>query len=288
MPLAPAVAPFSSEKWLARLNVAAVGTALAGCTAAAMGSSSLASGWAVGIPTLYLGAVWAAVLRHKATIGNSRIRWGWIASIPLAAVNGGLCCAGLFATEQGISVDPGAIVMGLVLGATLGIFIWGPALLLTIAFFGAPIAWAQRLAAKGLAGTERGERLIGIACALMGLTALAVSWNAHPSTDPEMHFGSQDSPSGHVFGQVLAALGVVLGSITATLATLRERRRAAFVARVEAGAVPRYRVDESPEGKVLVRVESHGAGAYRVADFDEEVCLLDDAGQAVEPRHAMR
>lgn len=275
------LAPFASQKWLARLNVAAVGATLAACTAAVFGTTMLASGWAVGVPTLYLGALWAAVLRHPATIGGSRLRWGWLASIPLAALNGGLCCAALFATDRtGLEVPE--ILMGLVLGATLGIFIWGPALLATVACFGAPIAWAQHLATKGLAGKERGERIIGAACAILGAIALALTWSTHSVPDPELGLAPPFAPSGRIFAGVLAASGMLLGCATAVLATIRERRRAAFVSEVEAGAVPRFRVDPTPEGKVLVRVESHGAGAYRVADFEEEVCRLDAEGRATE------
>lgn len=264
-------APFASEKWLARLNVAAVGASLAACTAAVFGGAMFASGWSVGIPTLYLGALWAALLRHPATIGGSRVRWGWLASIPLAALNGGVCCAVMFASEHS-GVDLGAIFAGLVLGATLGIFLWAPALMVTLACFGLPILWAQRLATRGLAGIERGERILGAVCAVLGLGALATTL----------------ARSEGLFGAALGAAGALLGATAFALATLRERRRAAFVARVEAGAVPRFRVDPTPEGKVLVRVESHGAGAYRVADFEEEVCRLDAEGRATEVGRAAK
>ena len=48
---------------------------------------------------------------------------------------------------------------------------------------------------------------------------------------------------------------------------------------VEKGAVAGYRVDAAPEGKVLVRVKSMGEG-YRVANFEEEIYTLDEAGEA--------
>ena len=46
-----------------------------------------------------------------------------------------------------------------------------------------------------------------------------------------------------------------------------------------------FRVDATPEGKALVRVSSFGQG-YRVADFSEEVFLLDESGEATESRLA--
>ena len=146
----------------------------------------------------------------------------------------------------------------------------------TLVCFGLPIAWAQGLASKGLAGTERGERVIGAACVLLGLVALAVACAV----------GLKQSASGRVFAGALAIVGALLGAAAFVVATVRERRRAAFVARVEAGELTSFRVDPTPEGKVLVRVESQGAGAYRVADLEEEICLLDGDGRATQVRAA--
>ena len=49
-------------------------------------------------------------------------------------------------------------------------------------------------------------------------------------------------------------------------------------------SVPRFRIDHAAEGKVLVRIESQGRGAYRVADYEEEICLLDHEGAATRVR----
>ena len=49
-----------------------------------------------------------------------------------------------------------------------------------------------------------------------------------------------------------------------------------------------FRVEEVPEGKVLVRVSTLGqGGAYRVADFEEEVFALDQEGAATKEKTAM-
>lgn len=279
---------FASEKLLARLNVLAVACTLAACTAAVFGCGSFTSGWAVGIPTLIVGAIWATALRVRRTIGGTSVRWGWLASIPLAALNAGFSCAAMFLSEE--SGDPiRAVLAGVLVGATFGIFIWAPALIATLVCFGVPIAWAQRLAAKGLAGTERGERLIGAACVVLGLGALALTRTASPlpleSFEPQR---AELFASGRTFAAVLAAAGIGLGTIAVALATIRERRRSRFVARVEAGELAQFRVEPTPEGKVLLRVENRGAGAYRVASYEEEVCLLDAENHATEVRSAMK
>lgn len=285
------VTAFSTSRSLGRINVAAVGVALAACTAAAFDFAHFASGWAVGVPTLVLGTFWAHLLRRKSTVGNSGLRWGWLASIPLAALNAGLACAALFLTEEHGGDVAGPIVGGLIAGATFGIFIWAPALVATLVCFGLPMAWAERLASRGLSGTERGERILGAACTVLGAGALAATALAPPRPeylDPDGGGIFTQSgalfDSGHRFAQVLACVGMALGACAFALAHLRTRRRAEFVAQVEAGAVPKFRVDTSPEGKVLMRVDARGAGAYRVADYEEEICRLDAEGEAIEVR----
>jgi hypothetical protein len=52
---------------------------------------------------------------------------------------------------------------------------------------------------------------------------------------------------------------------------------------VEAGGGQGLRVEPTPQGKVLVRVTSHGEG-YRVADFHEEIYSLDQDGRAAYAR----
>ncbi len=281
---------FLSARSLGRLNVAAVGITLAACTAALFDFAHFASGWAVGVPTLILGTLWARLLRSPATVAGTSLRWGWLASIPLAALNAGLACAAMFVTSDHENVFAGALG-GLVAGATLGIFIWAPALVATLVCFGVPIAWSERLAARGLAGSERGERIVGIACAVLGIGALVVAMAAEPPpvADFDPFLGAAAvTTSGHFFALALAIVGAILGLSASSIAASREQRRAAFVARVAAGAVPRFRVEPTPEGQVLIRVESRGVGAYRVADYEEELCRLDAEGHAIAPLPSLR
>lgn len=278
---------FASEKWLARLNVAAVAFTLAACTAALLDHASLASAWIVGLPTVVVGAIWAKLLRRRSTIARSGLRWGWIASIPLAALNAGLACAAMSASGSSDRVEH--LLLGFLAGMTLGAFVWLPALLVTLVCFGIPIAWAERLSAKGLAGTERGERIIAVVCVVLGIGALALASTGH-SVPLELHDGPFGGPSdagritSRLFAGALAVSGVLLAVFAFAVAQLRERRRKHFVTRVEAGEERHFRVEATAEGRVLLRIEAQGRGAYRVADYEEEVCRLDAANEVTHPR----
>lgn len=272
------------------LNIAAVGLSLSAVTAGVFGAMSHEfSGFVTGLPTLFVGALWAYVLRSPQTIGKSSIRWGWLLSVPLAMANAGLS-AGLLMSlgETGSEDVVSRFVVGVALGATFGVMFWGPALVLTLLAFGLPIAWAQKLAKKGLAGEERGEWIIGGVCMLLGALGLALSLFQHKG------YGYQDHAllrtegavfAGHVFQIVTSVLGLLAGAASTVLAQARESKRRAFVNKAEAGEIRGFRVDPTPEGKVLVRVSSQGQG-YRVADFSEEVFLLDEEGRATEARAA--
>jgi hypothetical protein len=276
---------FQSARVLKALNVFAVGGALAALTASVFGVVMQLPPLFVGLPTFGVGLVWAAVLRARKTIGNGPVRWGWLASVPLAALNAAIACGLLFAV-QGLHGEPHGdplsnAATGAFLGATIGALYWIPALILTLIAFGAPIAWSQMLARKGLAGEESGERIVGVVSCVLSLVALLAMLGADPHQslgDFTLHFAIM---------RTIGAAGVLTGGAAAILAQLRERRRRDLVARASAGELPGFRVDDAAEGKVLVRVTSQGQG-YRVADFHEEVFLLDEEGRATKARAARR
>jgi hypothetical protein len=263
------------------LNVAAVGLSLAAVVSA--GFNGVVPGpnhviaMATGVPTLILGMVWAWLLRIPGTVGNTGVRSGWAASVPLAMFNASIAAGVALAFERSMPSVAG-LFGGMLLGATLGAIVWIPALVATLVCFGLPIAWAQRLAKKGLAGEERGEWIVGLVCVVMGIAGLllSVTWpgvlSAHAGTWMTRAFG---------------LLGALAGASSAGIALARERRRRRFVAGAEAGEIAGYRVDATEEGKVLVRVVSQGEG-YRVADFEEEVFELDAAGEATRPKEMRR
>ena len=242
-------------------------------------------GWApffVSVPTLLIGALWAGLLRLPRNFGPFNIRLGWVLSIPLAMANAGLACAGLLLFDRGGSHDLTRFFGGFVLGASVGAFVWIPALLLTLLFFGVPIAWSQKLSKKGLAGAERGEMVVGVASGLVALLGVLVVSRLSPRLD------AGEGPSdtvGRAFLVALSFLGFATGVLATVLALARQRRRSRFVAEVSQGKVQGFRVDESAEGKVLVRVTSMGEG-YRVADFQEELYALDEQGEAKHELHA--
>lgn len=260
---------FQRIETLCHLNNVAVGAALAACTGTAFAAMYEVPRLdaAAAVPTLVLATLWTRLLRSEKTFRNTSIRRGWVLSVPLAALNGAFAAAAFLGTIDGF--EPGGMLMGALLGLTFGAIYWVPALLLTLVCFGAPIAWSQRLAKQGLAGGERGERVVGAVSLLFSVAAFAGSllWQE-----------SLRKSTG--VAQGIAVLGVVLGAAATAIAHARERRRRAFVAAAEAGKLPHYRVDPTPEGKVLVRVALQQD--YRVANIDEELVLLDAEGAATE------
>jgi hypothetical protein len=268
---------FQTPRTLAVLNTGAVGLALAAVVAPVFAAlvpyDSL--GAYAGLPTLLCGVLWAWLLRRPQTVGRTSIRWGWVASIPLAMLNAGLSC-GLLMT-MGAHPSPERFFGGMVLGATFGVIIWLPSLLATLLCFGVPIARAQRLAKNGLAGAEHGEWIVGFVCVTMSVVGLLLSLTMD---QPSMRVDQTQVWAARLFG----ILGALAGASSTTLAWLRGVRRRAFVAAAEAGNVKGYRVDTTGEGKVLVRIAAQGKG-YRVADFEEEVFELDAQGEAVRPKH---
>jgi len=275
---------FRTLRALRTLNVAGVGLSLAALTSVvfsymvhdmSFGGPTLVTG----LPTLLLGTLWAMLLRWRVEIavGSQKIRAGWLLSIPLAAANGGLA-AGILLTSEGASFGIGQLLEkflgGAFLGVTFGALVWVPALILTLFFFGLPIARAQRHARQGLSGEERGERTVGLTNLIFSLIAFAAVAFAPLSSAPGNEWYA---PVGFWMLVAMASGGLLTGSLAAAFATLREQDRTRFIAAVEQGQVKGFRVDPTPEGKVLLRVSSEGEG-YRAAEFDEELFALDAEG----------
>jgi hypothetical protein len=187
----------------------------------------------------------------------------------------------------------GNYAVGALAGATLGAIFWVPALVLTLVLLGPPIARSQRLAKQGLAGEDLGERTVGLACVIMSLVGLVGALFIPPPyvSDPQISVPTNFSFSG---AQALApntwivvglgVVGAVAGIAAVWLARAREARRRRFVTAALEGKVAGYRVDETAQGKVLVRV-AEGTG-YRVADLEEDVFELDAEGRAVRQARA--
>jgi hypothetical protein len=263
---------FRSPRSLRALNVSAVGFAIAAMTTAvALWIGGPAWRWAVivGVPSLAVGMLWAAVLRLRRPVGDHGLRLGWVLSLPLAAANGGLACGLMFAWDM-----PGTapFVGGFVVGATFGVLAWAPGLVAVLVLFGVPIARAQQLAQRGLAGEERGEVLVGITAAVLGCVAAAIVRSMHVAPRP---------PFAAALFCAFVVLAVACGGIAAVVALRREARRRRFVARVEAKEEPGLRIETRATGKMLVRVEPH-VEHYRAAPLpDEELIALDRDGRAV-------
>lgn len=265
---------FRSRKALEALATAAVGTSLAAATGAVfckIFGGDGAIGLVAALPTLLLGTLWAKLLRSPRTVAGTTIRLGWLLSVPLAAANAALAAGLLFASGESGGKAITNFFLGMLMGATIGAYFWIPGLLLTLLLFGVPIARGQRLARQGLAGQERGDGFVGGASAFIATFALL----------SVLVTGRTNVGAWTV--AALGGAGGLIGVAVMALAWLRDRMRRAFVAQVEAGEVPQFRVDESDEGKVLVRIVSQAEG-YRVADFVEEVAALDRDGAVTRAR----
>jgi hypothetical protein len=269
-------AAFRSKKTLERLNMVGVGASLAALTGvvlAALFHDPEMFPFVTSIPTLLIGMGWVTLLRWEKQVSGASVRLGWILSIPLAVLNAALAGGALLAFDRipGPWIDAiKRFVAGMFFGATFGAVVWIPALVMTLALFGAPIAWSQRLAKKGLAGKERGEGIVGGVSASVALLALLAT----------LVTGPQSGTAGAWWLRGLATLGVTLGVAALGVASARAEQRRRFVEAVERGEVDHFRVDTSDEGKVLVRVVSQGQG-YRVADYEEEIASLDGEGELV-------
>lgn len=209
-------------------------------------------------------------LRGRSRIGKSVLRWGWLGFLALFMA---ACAVLAVASDQsrlGVAPPVAAVVLSAFGAAMFG----GVAALVPLGFLGLPIAHAQALARKGLAGEERGERLVAIGAAL-----------ASAMIGVQLMLSRADQ-----FGQsellpiVPTEMSILLGLAAAFLARGRERSRAVFVREVEAGRVEGYRVDLTAKGKVLVRViaPTH-PDPYRDAERHDALIELDEQGAALHP-----
>jgi hypothetical protein len=280
------------------MNVVGAGLALACVTSMALvaegvirepGMSTLAAG----LPTLLIGTLWAGLLRMPGTfrVGMHEIRRGWIASVPLAMANAGVSLAVHNSIGPFFHLDFGHAIACFFAGATVGAFVWLPALLLTLLVFGTPIAWAERQRERGLAGEERGELVIGCTVTVLSLAGLLGGSNRLSTYEPPStllnEMGDYNWPAAELLGLrlliLLACLGVATGVTASLLSLVRERARRRFVARVEAGEQVGYRIAVTEEERVLVRVTSAVQARYRVADLHEDLIRLDMEGVATHP-----
>jgi hypothetical protein len=268
--------------WTLRvLNALAVGCSLASLTGAALSfvfnhDSTLACSSSVS--TFVAGAIWTLLFRLRRRIGKRRIRVGWVAAIPLAASNaaGAIVLAAIAESHGQYLLD---LVPAGLLAATAGVIIWLPALLVTVVLFGLPLVRAQSLAERGLAGEERGERVVGSVSALLGACGVLLNGgmllNGGQLLKDRFYFGPRDS----LVPLTLAFPAILFGAIAALLALARERDRRRFIADVEKGLVDGYRVSATTEGKVLMRV-ANPAQPYR-GEQHQALLALDEEGNAV-------
>ena len=253
------------------LSIASIGGSLACATCFAFSGMGFGGGHreilVCTLSTFFFGTIWARLLlppphsQRRNTRGKPlSLRARWLLSAPLAALNAAVACACCMGNND-------SVMSGFFLGLTLGGLIWVPALALTLFVFGLPLARAQRLAAGGMAGEERGYLFVGATTAIIAALSLTAASRLDTVT--------------LAFDVAFAALGIAGGAATSLSAKLRARARRAFVDDVLEGRRPGFRINESPAGPVLVRVTSVGGTAYRVTDFEEEIARMNDAHDVV-------
>src|SRR5438445_236333 len=97
---------FAAPRGLRALNVVAVATSLAACTSTAFMLLLPPREWTwalvAGLPTLLCGALWAVALRWRKTT-KTGVRYGWLLSLPLAALNGAFGGGAFVALVSGVS-----------------------------------------------------------------------------------------------------------------------------------------------------------------------------------------
>lgn len=278
---------FRGRRLLAGLNVAGVGLSLASLAGLLLGPVlSSGAGVSAGVTgmvatSLLTGTLSAGLLRWRRTVGGSRLRWGWLLTLPLAWLTSWLALVVSLGLTSGL---PSAVELLFLVAGTLtfGIILWVPAWLASLVLFGVPIARSQQLASRGLAGEERGERIVATTVAVLSSLALAGTWTQAGV------WSRATAPQGAL--ALLTATGMVAllsGLSAALLAWRRESRRRALVDAAEQGRAPGYRVDATADGKVLVRLAAPAAAehGYRHADIDAEFYALDEQGRA---RHSLR
>jgi hypothetical protein len=264
-PLPSAFRPSELLRWL---GVAAAGFALAACT----WPIRELGGIAVPISTLFYGLIWARFVRLRA----GRIPIGWLASVPLAAMNAGTACA--FSIPQMASLvtrgDVAECFGPFVMGASVGAIVWLPALVATLVLFGLPLFFAERAAHKGITGDDHGAVVVGSASTFYcGLMLLWLMYEKNWALASHL----QVLP----LARALAAVGLVAGLLCVVLARARIRIRRVFLNRVRTGIAPGYRLE--PVRTVmtarLVRVTEEGVG-YRETALVEPLFEIDEHGDA--------
>jgi hypothetical protein len=219
--------------------------------------------------TLLCGFVWAVLLDDGGT--HRTVLRRWLASGPLAMANAALTLGTLFALCKldGPPFFPGfgllTFLVGAALGATFGVIVWGPALILTLLFLGVPIGVASSMAKRGLAGEDRGDAIVGFACAGLGLFTLLPMGHAQSALRAEVWTQ-----------RATGAIACLLAGAVVAAASLRGARRRALLRDVESGRRSEYRIATTPDGRHLTRVQAAGAD-YRAADLEEPICKLDEA-----------
>lgn len=227
----------------------------------------------IALSTLLFGTTWAALLRWKRA-SRKGVRRAWFATAPLGALNAATIAVFIFTKDESPTLGRSLLAAGL--GLVIGALYWIPAVLVTLLFFGLPIRWSHRLARRGIAGEVRGDRIVATAVMLVGF--VAPLWYLQRSGDFTAARLLKSLKMSALEIAIGGGLSVLLGAVVALLATWQLVRQTRFLAKVERGDSPKFRIKDTEDRRVLVRVEEAADTAYRVSEIEVPLAELDEDG----------
>lgn len=270
-------ATFQASRLVRELNHAAIACSVAACTGVVITRGFAGSGFMNRAPVGLLSALstvvyayfWARITRDRRR--HSAI--GWILSVPVAALNAGTAFALVVESEDWRPFEVSRALVraaeSMASGATVGVIIWGPALIACLLAVGVPISLAIAAASQGVGGEDRGERALGLVVAGLGAIASAiVAWGG---------FAHEGDDRGNT---LLAAAGIVCGVSASVIAHRRVADRRRLVRAAQSDDVSQWRIDKSLRSRVLVRVEAP-SDAYRDTCRATALAELDERGEPV-------
>lgn len=248
-----------------------MGASLAACTGVIF--AACAETWVGGgsaISTFFYAMLWTHLARRRPSGFFGKWGFAW----PLAALNAGTAMVILWLIDHE-SADLRDLLWAFTVGTTLGLLVWGPALIAALFLFWIPFSRALNGAERGMGPADRGEQSFAlIAFAWSSLATIGSCFlRVEPAYEPH-------GTAWQLALTVLGMLGVLAAATTAIHAQGRIAMRRAFLADVTAGRAEGYRIDPGEVRPVLVRIAPATSDAYRAPSFADPIAELDEEGDA--------
>lgn len=264
------LASIKPSPWIRRLNAVAVTLSCAVVVGA--GFSAAFRHWDFALPcmisTLFFTSLWQRSLRRRGADPKLQTKRGWWWSLPYSAFN--TLGAALLLAIRNRGADGLADVLPLVLVVfSFGTLLWVPACVVVVLVYGITIARIARVSPHGAPAADRMEVRLSAINSVISIFALTfASFIAHR---PGGGLGGiEHAAQIATYLAAGGALGLSMGAML--LVSQRDRKRRGFLAKIESGESPQYRIDVRKEEVVLLRVDT--ADAYR-GHVAQEVAVLE-------------